>query len=70
MSELLVFMVDASIIVFTAFGSMLIMDSCFLKFSENKGMKLPLQKIKVYKNGKLSRTINTGFTLENNINGN
>jgi hypothetical protein len=42
---------------------------CIWKF-ENKGMKLPLQKIKVYKNGKLSRIINTGFTLENNINGN
>jgi hypothetical protein len=43
--------------------------NCIWKF-ENKGMKLTLQKIKVYKNGKLSRTINTGFTLENNINGN
>jgi hypothetical protein len=43
--------------------------NCIWKF-ENKGMKLHLQKIKVYKNGKLSRTINTGFTPENNINGN
>ena len=33
--------------------------NCIWKF-ENKGMKLPLQKIKVYKNGKLFHTINTG----------
>jgi hypothetical protein len=46
-----------------------LLEACIWKF-ENKGMKLPLQKIKVYKNGKLSRIINTGFTLENNINGN
>jgi hypothetical protein len=80
MSELLVFMVEAGIIVLTASGSRRACKEeysyleknwakCIWKF-ENNGMKLTLQKIKVYKNGKLSRIINTGFTLENNINGN
>jgi hypothetical protein len=57
MSELLVFMVEAGIIVFTASGSrracLLIMDSCFLKFSDRSFLfsedeRSPKQVLRLY----------------------